>query len=127
MGIREEVRMGILNAFKKKGHQRIGALPQQAVIIRLDGANLPDSVYESFDLSTLEGQIIRAIDGTGLGEYDGNEIGPEDTSLYLYGPDAERLHERISNILTAYPLCKSAVVTIRMGPPGATQRQVKIP
>jgi hypothetical protein len=119
--------VGIFNTLRKKRGQRVVTLPQQAVIIRLDGANLPGSVYQSFDLNTLEDPIVRAIGGTGLGEYDGNETGPEGTLLYLYGPDAEKLHERISNILTAYPLCKSAVVTIRMGPPGATQRQVTIP
>jgi hypothetical protein len=118
--------VGIFDAFKKKPESRKEPLPEQAVLIALDGTGLPDSVYESYDLSTLETQIVNAIEGTGLGEFDGNEIGPQGASLYLYGPDAEKLYERIERILKQYPLCQSALVTIRTGPPGAPQHQVTI-
>jgi hypothetical protein len=101
-------------------------LSDQAVIIKLNGKDLPDSVYENYDLSALESQIISAIEGTGLGEYDGNEMGPGGASLYLYGPKAEKLYERVESILKAHPLCRSAQITIRQGPPGATQRQITL-
>jgi hypothetical protein len=114
----------MLDLFRKKWSPKNEKLPDQAVIVELRGAGLPDDVYEKYDLSTLEDQIMGALEGTGLGEFDGNEVGPSGASLYLYGPNADRLFERIENILKNYPLCRSAQVTIRYGPPGAAQRQV---
>jgi hypothetical protein len=48
---------------------------EQAVLVYLDGASLPDSVYERFDLATLEDQLTAVINDKHLGEYDGNEFG----------------------------------------------------
>lgn len=114
--------MGIFDIFKKRSSDTTQS--EQAVIIELRGAGLPDEVYENYDLCTLEDQIASAIEGTGVGEYDGNEVGLSGASLYLYGPHADRLYERIEGILKTYPLCRSAQVTIRYGKPGAVQRQV---
>ena len=103
-----------------------GQAGEQAVIVRLPGSGLPDEVYEHYDLSTLEYQLIDAVDGAGCGEYDGHEFGPAGTTLYLYGPDAEVLFAAIEGTLRAYPLCQNARVEIRYGPPGSPQREVAI-
>ena len=100
--------------------------PEQAVIVRLPGSGLPDEVYDHYDLSTLEDQLIDAVEPAGCGEYDGNEFGPEGTTLYLYGPDAEALFAAIEGTLRDYPLCQNARVEIRYGPPGSPQREVAI-
>jgi hypothetical protein len=100
---------------------------EQAVLIYLDGATLPDEVYAECDLSTLEDRLIAALEGSGLGEFDGNEVGERETILYLYGSDAERLYQQIGPVLTAYPLCRNARVVIRKGRPGAAQREFRLP
>lgn len=102
------------------------AAPEQAVIIHLRGSSLPDEVYEKYDVSTLEDQLQEVIQSKKLGEYDGNEFGPEETVLYMYGPDAERLFAGIEPVLRAYPLCKEGVAIIRSGPPGAPERKVSL-
>ena len=84
-------------------------------------------MYQQCDLATIEDRIVAALAGTGLGEFDGNEIGPGETTLYLYGADAERLFAHLEPILTAYPLCRNARVVIRKGRPGAPQREVRLP
>ena len=99
---------------------------EQAVLIWLDGSALPDQVYAEYDLSTLEDQLIARLDATLAGELDGNEFGPEGTTLYLYGPDAELLFRVIEPVLRAYPLCTGARVHIRRGGPGAPERIVHL-
>ena len=99
---------------------------EEAVLIRLDGTSLPPSVYEQHDLATLEEQLRAVIARGDLGEYDGDETGPGETTVYLYGRDAERLFAGIEATLRANPLCRNAQVTIRRGPPGAAQREVRL-
>jgi hypothetical protein len=99
---------------------------EQAVIVHLPGGGLPDEVYDNYDLSTLEDQLIEAVDRAGCGEFDGNEFGPAGATLYLYGPDAEALFAAIEGTLRAYPLCQNARVEIRYGPPGSPQREIAI-
>jgi hypothetical protein len=99
---------------------------EQAVLIYLDGSGLPDDVYASCDLSTLEDQLIEAINTHGAGEFDGNEIGEKETTLFAYGPDASELFAAMEPVLTTYPLCKNARVVIRQGAPGSPQREIKI-
>ena len=100
--------------------------PQQAVLVHLDGAGLPDAVYETCDTSTLGDRLREVVQRDSLGEYDGDETGPTETTLFLYGPDAERLFTGIEPTLRAYPLCQHARVVIRHGPPGAPEREVRL-
>ena len=102
------------------------AAPSQAVLVHLDGQGLPDEVYEEYDLATIEDQLRAVIDAGGLGEFDGNDVGEEGATLYMYGPDAERLFVAIEATLRAYPLCKNARVVIRAGEPGAPEREVRL-
>jgi hypothetical protein len=96
----------------------------QAVIVYLDGQGLPDEVYAECDLSTIEDQLIEVIERESVGEFDGNEVGPEGATLYMYSNDAERMFSAIEQTLRNYPLCQGARVVIRKGAPGATQREV---
>ena len=100
--------------------------PQQAVLVHLDGTGLPDHIYQECDLATIEDQLIEVIARNKLGEFDGNEVGPSETTLFMYGPDAERLFAGIEPILRGYPLCQGARVEIRHGGPGAQTREVRL-
>jgi hypothetical protein len=117
--------MGIIQRLFGGGPAKAAA-PSQAVLVHLDGQGLPDEVYEEHDLATLEDQLGAAIDAGGLGEYDGNDVGDEGATLYMYGPDAERLFAAIEATLRAYPLCKNARVVVRAGGPGAPEREVQL-
>ena len=97
---------------------------EQAVIVHLDGQGLPAEVDDEFDLATIEDQLIDVIATHEVGEFDGNEVGQEGATLFMYGPDAERLFAAIESTLRAYPLCKGARVVVRRGPPGAAERSV---
>ena len=99
---------------------------EQAVLVYLDGTTLPKEVYEQHDLATLEDQLIAVIDPDGLGEFDGNEIGPTETTLYMYGPNAAPLVNGIEPVLRASPFCQNAKVVIRLSSPGASVTQALI-
>lgn len=100
--------------------------PQQAVLVHLDDADLPDAVAETCDLATLGERLNEVVRRDGLGEYDGDEVGPTGATVFLYGPDAERLFAGIEPTLRAYPLSQHARVVIRHGPPGAPEREVRL-
>jgi hypothetical protein len=100
--------------------------PPQAVLVHLDGTGLPADVYQQCDLATIEDRLTEVIAREGLGEFDGNEVGPHETTLFMYGPDAERLFAGIEQTLRGYPLCRGARVEIRRGGPGAEKREVRM-
>jgi hypothetical protein len=99
----------------------------QAVFVYLDGQSLPDEMYEEHDLLTLEDELGGVLEERLLGELDGNEIGPEEAVLFMYGPDAEAMFSGIEATLRAYPLCRNARVVIRQGPSGAPEREIRLP
>ena len=99
---------------------------EQAVLVHLDCTGLPEHVYEQYDLATIEDTLIEVIKRDQLGKFDGNEIGLDEATLYMYGPDAERLFAGIESTLREYPLCQGARVEIRRGAPGAPLREVRL-
>jgi tetratricopeptide (TPR) repeat protein len=94
------------------------------VLIELDGIHLPESVYRECDVATLENRLEEVLDMAGCGELDGHETGPENTTLFLYGEDAEALFRAVDPILREYPLCRGARVTIRQQ---SQERQIVLP
>ncbi len=99
---------------------------QQAVTVHLRGSGLPDEIYEKYDVGTLQDQLREVIGMNGVGEFDGNEFGPEETTLYMYGADAERLFQVVEPVLRGYPLCAEGFAVIRCGPPGSPEREVPL-
>ncbi len=109
---------------KMFGGKAKSAAAEEAVIVYLDANGLPDAVYEEHDLATLEGQLEEAIASAQAGDLDGNEFGPGVVTLYMYGPDAEKLFCAVEAPLRAYPLCVGAKVVVRRGGPGSPERTV---
>jgi hypothetical protein len=99
---------------------------EQAVLVYLDVTGNEPQVYEKYDLANLEEQLMDVLAVSDVGEFDGHEIGPTQTTLYLYGPNAEALYGTIRPILEAYPLCRHARIVIRYGGPGALERVLSI-
>ena|SRR5690349_22740189 len=98
----------------------------QSILVHLDGTGLPDQVYRDFDLATLEDLLVAVMEKNKLGEFDGNEVGVGGATLFMYGPDADRLFAGVEQTLRDYPLCTGARVVIRYGGPGARQRQIDL-
>jgi hypothetical protein len=96
---------------------------QQAVLVHFD--------YGSRDLTPFfqfEDRLEQAIKASGAGEYDGNELAIDgsDGTLYMYGPDADKLFAVVKPLLQSSQLLKNVVVTLRYGAVGdKTAREVK--
>jgi hypothetical protein len=115
--------MGLIDRFFTKALPAHVPAADQAVIIELDDASLPDAVYEQHDIVTLEDLLQDAL-GL-LGVCDGSEYGAESTRIYLYGADAESMFQAIEHVLLDYPLAAGSLVTVREGAHGAPQREMR--
>ncbi len=86
--------------------------PQQAVIVHFDYGRTDWAPFFVFE-KELETQIA----ASGAGDYDGNELAVDGTdgTLYMYGPDADKLYAVARPILRSSALLKNVVVTLRYG------------
>jgi len=99
---------------------------KEGLAIYLDGIGLPDAVYETCSADGLAHLIYKSLTAQG-GEIRGSWVGPNETAIYLYGPDAEKLFATLEQILADYPLCGNARVVIRHGNPALQPRTVRMP
>jgi hypothetical protein len=86
-------------------------MSEHAVIVHLP---FPDSVDVS-DVHALEDELVEAIETAGAGEFDGDEFGGGECTLYMYGPDADRLFDSIATILRSSPLTAGGHAIKRYG------------
>ena len=90
---------------------------QHAVLIQLGTSHSPD------DLAELEDKLAALVEHEGVGEFDGHEIGPDKTTLFLYGPDADVLFSVVQATLHQNMISNNARVILRYGDAGSTQRE----
>ena len=108
------------------GRPRRRPVYEQAVIVRLSPPPRSPSTEPEEDLWTLETLLTEVIERQGLGEYDGNEVGEDGATLFMYGSNAEDLFRGVEATLRASSLCQNARVRIRPGPPGTAHREVHL-
>ena len=95
-------------------------MTEHAVLVHIAG--LP----EDAGLDVIEDALIEAIGRAGVGEFDGNAIGPDNAELYMYGPDADALWTVVEPVLRAVGLAPGSYATIRYGTPGARETRVEL-
>jgi hypothetical protein len=99
---------------------------KEGLAIYLDGIGLPDAVYDTCSADGLAGLIYGDLTSDG-GEIRGSWVGPNETAIYLYTPNADEMFARLEPILLSYPLCGNARVVIRHGNPALNPRTVRLP
>lgn len=100
-----------------------------AVIVRLE---LSDRNFgteaEREAIFELSDRMEAAINAASAGEFDGNEFGGGECTLYMYGPDADRLYNSVVAILQGSRLSRGGHVIKRYGDPqDSGAREVKLP
>ncbi len=97
-------------------------MSDHAVIVRF---NYPEKNLR--DLFNLEDRLEDELTVSGDGECDGHELAPHgDATLFLYGPDADRLFAKVRPILQETPFLRGAVVRLRYGPPEDGVREERV-
>jgi len=101
----------LLSAYANSGNAK-GSPPEQAVIVYFDYGSADWKPFFAFE-KTLED----AVNHSGAGDYDGNELAVDgsDGSLYMYGPDADKLFAVAKPILLSTRLLKNIKVVLRYG------------
>lgn len=72
-------------------------------------------------------ELARAINSAGAGEFDGDEFGQGECTLFMYGPDADRLFAAIEPLLKSSPLASGGYAVKRYGEAGdPNAREVRV-
>jgi hypothetical protein len=79
-----------------------------------------ESIHELSDV------FAAAIEENKSGEFDGDEFGGGECTLFMYGPDADRLFESIREPLAASNFAHGGYVIKCYGPPHDGVREVRI-
>lgn len=98
------------------------SVEEHAVLIHVGTPEDPDQ----FGLDLIEAPIIEALEGSGAGELDGNEVGPDGAVIYLYGADADVLHTVVKPALEEAPIPPGSYLIKRYGGPGAPQERIDL-
>ena len=102
--------------------------PAHAVIVSFALSNVEFGEAEERDeIHALTDRMDAAIRGAGAGEFDGDEFGAGTCTLYMYGPDADRLFAAVEPLLRGSSLVKGGHAIKRYGPAADPQaRQVRV-
>lgn len=92
----------------------------EAVLIHFELSGAPDEFWE------LNERLFEELDNCDAGEFDGNEIGQGEATLFAYGPDAYRLFKAMEPILRRYSICRDARVVLRRGDKGVPDSEFRL-
>ena len=99
----------------------------ECLAIFLDGVGLPDAVYQSSDINEFAGQINEILESEVAGEIRGSWVGPEETAIFIHGPNAQTIFDVLRPLLDSYPLAQNARLVIRHGKAEFDPATVRIP
>ena len=104
-------------------------LPEQAVLIHLKLSNQKFGTRDEMDaIHALSHKLEELIKARHLGEFDGDEFGQGECTLYMYGPNADALFAGIEPLLRASSLTKAGWATKRYGDAADPKtKEVKVP
>ena len=99
--------------------------PEQALLLRL---RLPESQTddETPTIVALEEAIESALRAHRSGEFEGHDLRDGVWTLYLYGPDAERIFESVAEVVRGARLDPSSHAVLRFGGRGAREERISL-
>jgi hypothetical protein len=79
-------------------------------------------------LHLLEDRLEEIVTANAVGTYDGHEIAINlsDGSLFLYGPNAEKLFKIVKPTLESCDFMIGAIAILRFGPPGNGVKEIEL-
>ncbi len=79
---------------------------------------------EQMRLFALEDTVMRALDESGVGTYETNDLERGFFRMHMYGPDADRVVEIVAPILASAP--PGSYLAKRPGPYGTSEERVDL-
>ena len=101
-------------------------MEEHCVIVHLALSGDRGSAEQVDAIHVLSDALEEAIEEHDAGEFDGDEFGGGECTLYMYGPDADKLFEAIRKPLVSSPLAKGGYVLKRYGPPVEGVKEVRV-
>jgi hypothetical protein len=95
------------------------------IVAKLSDTGFGDA-HERELLRKLAEGARRVVGNSEAGEYDGDEFGQGQCTLFFYGPNADRLFGAIVGGLQGFRFAEGSYAIKRYGPPGDRSRQVRI-
>jgi hypothetical protein len=116
----------VLGALRTPRQAAIAA-EEQALIatIKLRSGDM-GSTEERGRVAALEEKLSEAIKRSGAGDFDGDEYGAGVCTIYMYGPNADRLLAVTLPILKKFRAPAGSYVTRRYGKPGAKEDRIPL-
>jgi hypothetical protein len=98
---------------------------RQSVVawIRLGDRNF-ENEREQQRLFELENRVMRALEASGEGSYDTNDLAPGFFRMTMLGPDADRIVEIVTSLLRDTPA--GSYLAVRHGPSGSSEERVEL-
>jgi hypothetical protein len=87
----------------------------EGVGVYLNGTELPDEVYQTNDVNELIARLSQSLGDAG--EMYSYWEGSTETALYFYGPSADRIRQRISEVLRTHIRSPSGPAWSLLTPP----------
>jgi hypothetical protein len=94
-----------------------------AVLLRLTDPELTDD-REQLRVYALEDRLMRALDESGAGTHETNDLERGFLRIQLLGPDADRIVGIVRPLLDSAP--PGSYLAVRRGPPGATEERLDL-
>lgn len=100
---------------------------EHAVLVYLKLSDDEFGEYEEREAAyEVEEALDAAVASGDAGEYDGHEFGGGYATLYLYGPDADRLAATVLDVLREREVPPGSFVVKRYGEPGEQEERIDL-
>ena len=93
----------------------MGNKVEHALFVHLKLSTSFPTVQERNDIHDLEEKLIMAFRSSNVGEVDGLDFGQGQSTLYIYGPNADDLFNTAEPVLRASKIARGARVRKRFG------------
>ncbi len=92
-----------------------GASEQDLLIVLKLSNKQMGTNEERQEIDAFSEELAAAVEAAGVGEFDGDELGGGECTLFFCGPDVDRLLAVLRPLLKRSPLCRGAAV-VRLVP-----------
>ncbi|HZN38628.1 MAG TPA: hypothetical protein VFD82_07480 [Planctomycetota bacterium] len=100
---------------------------QDLLVVLALGNKAMGTSKERMEIEAFADQLEAAVTEAGVGEYDGDEFGGGECTLFFCGPDVDRLLAVLQPLLRRSPLCRGGHLVRMVADGNGVSQQQKLP